>query len=313
MVDAEAETTFAPAIWWRLLHKTAIPYPGQQWCPAGHPARYPHEHVRNGTAKLLTLFHPASGAVRVKGITSCHNAVLHGWLQTELTTILAALPSPPVPVSAQENRANWERWQEGLAERLTLKAELPPLRMLLVLDNLAGHKTASFVCWLFDHGIMPLYTPLGGSWLNMTESVQRILKQRGLAGQHPTTVGEIIAALEAAAQGWNAAPTPFVWGGRRPQTQSPTTPCSGRFRSLYATTASALAFNRPSTMAISKSNDPLVDSPLVMRSAANNRRPASGQRHRSRKRFVAARLRGKAGRAATKRLLLLHPDFHTSD
>src|SRR3954464_3509692 len=57
----------------------------------------------------------------------------------------------------------------------------------------------------------------------------------------------------------------------------------------------------------------LVDSPLVMRSAANNRQPASGQRHRSRKRFVAARLRGKAGRAATKRLLLLHPDFHTSD
>ena len=49
----------------------------------------------------------------------------------------------------------------------------------------------------------------------MTESVQRILKQRGRAGQHPMTVGEIIAVLEAAAQGWNAAPTPFVWGGRR--------------------------------------------------------------------------------------------------
>jgi hypothetical protein len=136
-----------------------IPHPGQQWCPAGQPARYPHEHVRNGTAKLLTLFHPASGAVRVKGVTSCHNAVLHGWLQTELTAILATLPTPPVPASVQENRATWERWQAGLAERLTLRAELPPLRMLLVLDNLAGHKTASFVCWLFDHGIMPLYTP----------------------------------------------------------------------------------------------------------------------------------------------------------
>jgi hypothetical protein len=24
MVDAEAETTFAPAIWWRLLHKSAL-------------------------------------------------------------------------------------------------------------------------------------------------------------------------------------------------------------------------------------------------------------------------------------------------
>lgn len=30
-------------------------------------ARYPHEHIRHGTARLLTLFHPASGQVRVKG------------------------------------------------------------------------------------------------------------------------------------------------------------------------------------------------------------------------------------------------------
>ena len=58
--------------------------------------------------------------------------------------------------------------------------------MLLVLDNLAGHKTPEFVCWLFAHGIMPLYTPVGGSWLNMAESIQRILKRRALDGQHPT-------------------------------------------------------------------------------------------------------------------------------
>jgi transposase len=191
-----------------------VPYPGQQWCPAGRPARYPHEHVRNGTAKLLTLFHPASGAVHVTGVTSCRNPVLHGWLQAELTAILATLSAPPT-VTPEANRACWERWQEGLSQPITLSAELPPLRLLLVLDNLAGHKTPSFVCWLFAHGIMPLYTPLGGSWLNMTESVQRILKRRGLAGQHPTTPAAIITALEAAAQGWNAAPTPFVWGGRR--------------------------------------------------------------------------------------------------
>jgi hypothetical protein len=29
--------------------------------------------------------------------------------------------------------------------------------MLLVLDNLAGHKTPEFVCWLFEQEIMPLY------------------------------------------------------------------------------------------------------------------------------------------------------------
>ena len=86
--------------------------------------------------------------------------------------------------------------------------------MLLVLDNLAGHKTPEFVCWLFAHGIMPLYTPVGGSWLNMAESIQRILKRRALDGQHPTTVAQIMAWFEAVARHWNAAPTPFEWGGQ---------------------------------------------------------------------------------------------------
>jgi hypothetical protein len=39
--------------------------------------------------------------------------------------------------------------------------------------------------WLFQQGIMPLYTPLGGSWLNMAESVQRIIVRLALSGQHP--------------------------------------------------------------------------------------------------------------------------------
>jgi hypothetical protein len=71
------------------------------------------------------------------------------------------------------------------------------------------------VLWLFSQGIMPLYTPLSGSWLNMTESVQRIVKRRALEGQHPQTAEEIIAWLEATARGWNRHPTPFVWGGKR--------------------------------------------------------------------------------------------------
>lgn len=191
-----------------------IPVPGQQWRPAEQPARYPHEHIRDGTAKLLTLFHPRTGEVRVQGVPSCTNVVLHGWLECELEAVLATLPAPPARPPA-ENRACWARWQRGLAWRFTLRDDLPPLRMLLVLDNLTGHKTPAFVCWLMDHGVMPLYTPLGGSWLNMTESVQRILIRRGLAGTHPESVASIIDQLEATAAGWNAAPTPFEWGGRR--------------------------------------------------------------------------------------------------
>ena len=62
---------------------------------------------------------------------------------------------------------------------------------------------------------MPLYTPLGGSHENMAESIQRILKRRGLEGHHPQTPEQITEWLEAAARGWNADPTPFEWGGRR--------------------------------------------------------------------------------------------------
>src|SRR4051794_13544781 len=192
----------------------AIPQPGDQWRPTTSPARYPHEHIRHGTAKLLTLFEPASGLLHVKGVTSAANAVLHPWLETELTTILAALPEPAAQ-SERERRAAWAGWQDGLTVRFTLPERVPPLRMLLVLDNLTGHKTPSLVLWLVEHGVMPLYTPLSGSWLNMAESIQRILVRRALAGQTPTSPNDIIDWLEATARGWNADPTPFEWAGKR--------------------------------------------------------------------------------------------------
>ena len=190
-----------------------VPHPGQGWRPEGDPARQPHEYLRNGTAKVLTLFHPADGRVRVEGVTACPNGVLHPWLKRELAEVVAQLPDPPP--TAQAAQAAWQRWQAGVAVKPTLPAELPPLRMLLVLDNLAGHKTPAFVLWLFAHGIMPMYTPVGGSWLNMAESIQRVLKRRALDGQQPTTPEEIIAWFEAVARHWNTDPTPFEWGGKR--------------------------------------------------------------------------------------------------
>lgn len=92
---------------------------------------------------------------------------------------------------------------------------LTPLRLILVWDNLAGHCTPELVLWLFAHGILPLYTPLSGSWLNMAESVQRIVIRRALAGQQFQTATEVIRQLEATIRGWNAHPTPFVWKGKR--------------------------------------------------------------------------------------------------
>jgi hypothetical protein len=191
------------------------PYPGASWEPEGHPKRQAHEYIRQGTAKVLTLFTPASGHVRVKGILRCTHDVLHPWLKEALSQQLATLPERMTGLDPQAHRQLWESWFEGLSQRPPLPDELPPLRALLVMDNLTGHKTPSFVQWLLEHGICPLYTPLGGSWLNMSESIQRILQRRALAGQSPETPTEIIEWFEATARGWNRNPTPFVWGGKR--------------------------------------------------------------------------------------------------
>lgn len=188
----------------------AIPQPGANWQPEGRPARQPHEYVRGGTAKLLTLFRPASGEVRAKGVTSAPNVVLHPWLQEELTQVLATLPEVTTPDEERPVPARWATWL-GHEPR----DRLPPLRLLLVWDNLAGHLSWSMVRWLFEHGVMPLYTPISGSWLNMAESVQRILVRRALEGQHPQSAAEVIAWLQDTVAGWNTAPTPFVWDGKR--------------------------------------------------------------------------------------------------
>jgi hypothetical protein len=73
----------------------AIPPPGAGWAPQGEPIRQQHEYVRGGTAKLLTLFRPARGEVRAKGVTSAPNAVLHPWLKEELGHILSTPEHTP--------------------------------------------------------------------------------------------------------------------------------------------------------------------------------------------------------------------------
>ena len=188
----------------------AIPQPGATWAPVGEPARLPHEYVRGGTAKLLTLFRPATGEVRAKAVTNAPNAVLHPWLRAELAEVLATLP--PVTISEDE-RPPLARWATWLGH--APGDPLPPLRLLLIWDNLAGHLSWAIVRWLLQHGVMPLYTPLSGSWLNLAESVQRILVRRALDGHHPQSQNDLIAWLDDTVAGWNANPTPFAWHGKR--------------------------------------------------------------------------------------------------
>ena len=91
--------------------------------------------------------------------------------------------------------------------------------------------------WLFQHGIMPLYTPLSGSWLNMAESMQRILVRRALSGQYPQTQEQIIEWLEQTVAGWNQDPTPFVWNGKRRERRP-----RARLKRLAGSGAAVLAY-----------------------------------------------------------------------
>ncbi len=160
----------------------------------------------------MTLFHPQSGHVHACPVERATNAVLHPWLKRELTQILANLP--PLPSDAEQQ---WGRrfrdW--GYTQEATSDHAWPLVRLILIWDNLAGHLTPDLVVWLIAAGVVPLYTPLGGSWLNMAESVQRIIVRRALCGQHPENSAQIREWLDATVCGWNADPTPFVWGGKR--------------------------------------------------------------------------------------------------
>lgn len=192
----------------------AIPQEGYSWQPKSKPKCHPNEYVRGGTAKMLTLFHPQTGRLIVKGVKQSTNSILHPWLKKSLLDVIKESSLEEFPIS-EEKRASWIYWQEGLKEKITLPENLPKLKILLILDNLKSHKTPEFVLWLFKNGIMPLYTPLGGSWLNMAESIQNIIKKRALNGQEPKNPEEIIKWLEEVTEHWNQAPTPFEWGGKR--------------------------------------------------------------------------------------------------
>ncbi len=89
----------------------AIPQPGASWQLEGQPARQPHEYMRGGTAKLLTLFRPATGEVRAQPVERAPNAVLHPWLREALSQILAALPPPAAGEAGDAPaRLEWREW-----------------------------------------------------------------------------------------------------------------------------------------------------------------------------------------------------------
>ncbi len=142
----------------------AIPQPGASWQPEGHPALQPHEYERGGTAKLLTLFRPSTGTLRAKGVVSVTNAVLHPWLKEQLSELLAEIEKKQpratlLPESLRPLCAQWETWLGH-----PLLTPKPPLRIVLILDNLAGHLSYDLVQWFFEQGVTTYHCAPCAGW-----------------------------------------------------------------------------------------------------------------------------------------------------
>lgn len=80
-----------------------------------------------------------------------------------MEAILAACPPVTDPTAPGRHWSDWSYRNDPFG----FNRNLPPLRVLLIWDNLAGHHTSSLVDWCHAHGIWLLFTPLAGSWLNM--------------------------------------------------------------------------------------------------------------------------------------------------
>ena len=66
------------------------------------------------------------------------------WLQHELLEVLKELPEASIDRVDLPQAAEWAKWLGHVPDM-----PLPPLRLILVWDNLAGHLSTSIVTWLF--------------------------------------------------------------------------------------------------------------------------------------------------------------------
>jgi len=167
----------------QLIADRHSPLPGK----AGRPQREDHEYERKGTRNLFIFCEPQAG-----------------WRH--------------VTVTERRTKHDFAQQMQWLVDERYPHAEV----IRVILDNLNTHGPGSLYEVFEPAEARRLveklefhYTPKHGSWLNMAESVQRILVRRALDGQHPQDAPEVIRWLEETVAGWNRHPTPFVWNGKR--------------------------------------------------------------------------------------------------
>jgi len=135
----------------------------------------------------------------------------HDYKRNGTTTLFAALSVLDGRVVGQCQARH--RHQEFLKFLRVLDREFPGKRELhLILDNYGTHKTPEVQTWLKRHRrFVPHFIPTSSSWLNLVERWFGQLTQKALRRGVFLSVPDLVQAIEAFLEAWNANPKPFVW------------------------------------------------------------------------------------------------------
>lgn len=135
----------------------------------------------------------------------------HDYKRNGTTTLFAALSVLDGKVIGQCQARH--RHQEFLRFLRLLDREFPGKRELhLILDNYGTHKTPEVQAWLKRHRrFVPHFIPTSSSWLNLVERWFGELTQKALRRGVFLSVPDLVQAIEAFLEAWNANPKPFVW------------------------------------------------------------------------------------------------------
>jgi transposase len=151
-------------------------YPGPSWADATHRPHVTPDYARHGSVWADGALAHREGRVVVE-------------------------------TAARRNTASWLHFLDGL------EGFLPDGDVYLIVDALPLHWTLDTMLWNWSHPrchFVPL--PKAAAWLNLIEGFWKVLTQRALHGRTCRSTDEVAAALQAGVAGWNAHPTPFLWG-----------------------------------------------------------------------------------------------------
>jgi hypothetical protein len=136
----------------------------------GHPVLKDDEYVRNGVAEIFLAVEPLAGRRTVE-------------------------------ITERRTRKDWAHFLGDLIDGPYASAE----RVVLVMDNLNTHSTASFYeafpadeAWRLSRKLEIHYTPKHGSWLNVAEIELSAYKRQCLPERIPT-----LEKMRALTQAWN--------------------------------------------------------------------------------------------------------------